>query len=73
LRPKNQLTLPERIAERLGVRAGDRLLFELDEAEPDHLHVRLLHRSYAGALEGVYGTAEEVAAYIRGERAAWGA
>ena len=71
LRPKNQLTLPERIAERLGVRAGDRLLFELDDAEPDRLHVRPLRRSYAGALAGVYGTTEEVAAYIHGERAAW--
>ncbi|MBI4495063.1 MAG: AbrB/MazE/SpoVT family DNA-binding domain-containing protein [Chloroflexi bacterium] len=73
LRQKNQLTLPEAIAKRLGAQPGDRLIFELDEADPRRVHVRLLRRSYAGALEGIYGeTPEEVAAYIQGERESWG-
>lgn len=72
LRRKNQLTLPEPIARRLGVGPGDRLLFELDENNPWHVEVRPLRRSYAGIWEGVCGhTAEEVAAYIEGERQSW--
>lgn len=73
LRPRNQVTLPEEIAARLGVEPGDRLVFEWDEAHPDRAQVRVIRRSYYGALEGIYGeTAEEVAAYLRGERESWG-
>ena len=71
LRKKNQLTLPEPIAERLGVGPGDRLLFETDDEDPDRVHIRRLRRSYAGILAGVYGTPEEAAAYLRDERASW--
>ncbi len=71
LRAKNQMTLPEPIAERLGARPGDRLILELDEQHPDRLQVRLVRRSYAGILNGVYGTPEEVTTYIEGERASW--
>ncbi len=71
LRRKRQLTLPKAVVERLGVEPGDRLIFRIDE---DHreVHVRPILRSYAGILEGVYGsTPEEVEEYIRGERASW--
>ena len=72
LRPKNQLTLPEAIAELLGVGPGDQLIFRLDEENPTEVHVRPVRRSYYGALEGVYGTTpEEVEEYVRGERASW--
>lgn len=72
LRKKNQLTLPEQIAEHLGVEPGDRLLFEVDPDDPECVHVRRIRRSYAGALEGIYGkTPEEVAEYLRNERASW--
>ena len=73
VRPKNQLTLPEAIAKRLGIQPGDRLVITVDDEDPDRLNVRRLRRSYYGILEGVYGkTPEEVAEYIRQERASWG-
>ncbi len=70
LRKKNQLTLPEPIAERLGVGPGDRLISEVDD-ETGAVSVRPLLRSYAGILNGVYGTPEEVQGYIDAERASW--
>jgi len=71
LRKKNQLTLPESIAEELGVRPGDRLIFKLDDQSRE-LSVRPIRRSYAGLFAGLYGaTPEEELAYIDGERASW--
>jgi len=72
LRPKNQLTLPEPIAAVLEARPDDLLLFEEDSSEPGTARVRLLPRTFAGALTGVYGTTEEVKAFLREEHAAWG-
>lgn len=73
VRPKNQLTIPEAIVKRLGIEPGDRLVFSVDEENPEQLRIRKLRRSYYGLLEGVYGkTPEEVAEYIRQERASWG-
>ena len=74
VRRKNQVTVPEALAERLGLHPGDRLVLRLEEG-PDGeqgFRARPLPRSYAGALRGVYGTPEEAAAYLAGERAAWG-
>ena len=71
LRAKNQLTLPEAIAERLGVEPGDRLVVAIDDEHPTKVEVRPLLRSYAGVLKGVYGTEEERAAYLAEERASW--
>lgn len=73
LRRKNQLTLPDEIAERLGVGPGDRLIVSLDEDQPTSVALRPLLRSYAGILKGVYGTPDEAAEYLRQERASWGA
>lgn len=73
LRPRNQITFPEEIAARLNVEPGDRLVIEWDEANPERAQVRVLRRSYYGALEGIYGeTPDDVAAYIRTERESWG-
>ncbi len=72
LRPKNQLTLPEAIVKRWRVEPGDRLLFLVDDGQPDEVRLRRIRHSYAGALAGVYGTPDEAAAYIRDERASWG-
>ncbi|MGH2352835.1 MAG: AbrB/MazE/SpoVT family DNA-binding domain-containing protein [Chloroflexota bacterium] len=72
LRKKNQVTIPEAIAERLGAKPGDQLMMEIDEATPGEARVRRLLRSYAGMLKGVYGTPEEAAEYLRRERASWG-
>ncbi len=72
LRAKNQLTLPEPIAEALGAEQNDVLVFEIDPSRPDVAIVHLIRAGFAGALTGTYGTTEEVKAFIREEHAAWG-
>ncbi|MFN8522570.1 MAG: AbrB/MazE/SpoVT family DNA-binding domain-containing protein [Chloroflexota bacterium] len=72
IRGKNQVTVPEVIASRLGITAGDRIVFELDEDAPDEVTVRAIRRSYAGALAGVYGNEEEARKYLQEERSSWG-
>ena len=72
LRAKNQLTLPEPIAEALGAELNDLLVFEIDPARPDVAVVHRVPGGFAGALTGVYGTSDEVKAFIREEHAAWG-
>ena len=73
LRPKNQVTLPEAVAARLGAAPGDRLIFEFDEARPERVQLRRVRRSYYGALAGVFSPPDEAAAYLREERASWDA
>lgn len=73
IRRKNQMTVPEVFAERLGLRPGDRLVLELEQGvdgQPE-IRARPLRRSYAGMLRGVYGTSEDAATYLAGERRAW--
>ena len=73
LRDKNQLTLPEAAARLLGAVPGDRLVMAIDEARPDVIELRRLRASYAGVAEGVYGANDqEIAEYLRAERASWG-
>ena len=71
LRQKNRLTLPGAIVRVLGAAPGDVIAFEADPAEPGIAHLRLLPRSFAGSLKGVYGTGGEMMEYLRGERASW--
>ena len=71
LRQKNQITLPEAVVRRLGLQTGDRLVIEVPESDPDRLEMRPIRRSYAGLLDGVYGTDEEALEYVRAERASW--
>ena len=71
LRPKNQLTLPEEVVRRLGLRPGDRLVVAIDDTQPGRAQLRPIRRSYAGILTGIYGTDEEALEYVRGERASW--
>jgi len=71
LRAKNQITVPEPIVAALEAQKDDRLVFEADAAEPGLIRVRLLPRTYAGSLTGVYGTSADVAAFLRDEHAAW--
>lgn len=73
LRPRYQLTLPEAVAAALAVAPDDRLVFEADPAEPGVVRVRKARGSWAGVLTGAYGTEEEFAAFLREERASWGA
>jgi len=72
LRPKNQLTLPGPVASALEARVDDRLLFEIDPADPAVVRLRRLPRDFAGSMTGVFGTTEETIAFVRGEREAWG-
>lgn len=72
LRMKNQLTLPEPIANALDAEPDDTLVFETDPDQPGTAVVRRVPRTFAGALPGVYGTTEEVKAYLRKEHEAWG-
>ena len=71
LRPKNQLTIPDAVVQRLGAHPGDQLLFEIDEENGVQVRVRVIRRSYAGVLAGVYGSPDERAEYLREERASW--
>ena len=68
---ENQLTLPEEVVRELGLQPGDRLVLEVDEANPCRVELRPIRRSYAGILDGVYGTDDEALAYVRAERASW--
>lgn len=71
LSQENQVTLPEEVVRQLDLQPGDRLVVEIDEANPCRVEVRPIRRSYAGLLDGVYGTDEEALAYVRAERASW--
>lgn len=71
VRAKNQMTLPDPIVKRLGVQVGDEVIVCFDDEEPGVVRVRPLRRSYAGVARGIYGSAEEAAEYVKGERASW--
>lgn len=70
---KNQITWPEKLAARMEVREGSRLLVVYDENTQVAV-VRRIRDSYAGTLRGVYGTGKgEVRAHLEEERASWAA
>jgi AbrB family looped-hinge helix DNA binding protein len=71
LEEKNQITIPDEVLSRLGLKPGDRLVMEIDEARPDRVQIRPIRRSYAGILDGMFGTDEEALEYVRSERASW--
>ena len=70
VRERNQLTLPAEAAAELGVAVGDRVVLSIPVGE-HYAIVRPVRASYAGVAVGLYGSPEEVAAYVEGERAAW--
>ena len=71
LRKKNQLTLPAPVANAIGARPNDLLVFEANPAEPNTVIVRRMPRSFAGAMPGVDGTTRDVIEFIRAEHATW--
>ncbi len=72
LRERNQLTLPDRVARALGVKAGDQIAVAFDEAAPGRAELRVMPASYAGMAARLYGdAATERAAYIAEERGSW--
>jgi bifunctional DNA-binding transcriptional regulator/antitoxin component of YhaV-PrlF toxin-antitoxin module len=70
VRAKNELTIPQVIAERHGIEPGQRVVL-VDAGNDDEFTVRVIRPSYAGALAGVFGTTGDKVAYVRGEREAW--
>lgn len=72
VRARYQVTLPESVADALAAGPDDRLVFEADPAEPGVVRVRKARASWAGAAAGVFGSEEEVLAFLREERASWG-
>jgi bifunctional DNA-binding transcriptional regulator/antitoxin component of YhaV-PrlF toxin-antitoxin module len=71
LNEKNELTLPDEVIKRLRLEPGNRLLITFEEGGPDRIQIRPLLRSYAGILNGMFGTDEEALEYVRAERASW--
>jgi AbrB family looped-hinge helix DNA binding protein len=71
VRGKNQITIPQAIAERHGIEPGRRLVI-VDTGDDDQFVVRVVRKSYAGIFSGLYGgTDEERAAYLRTLRENW--
>jgi AbrB family looped-hinge helix DNA binding protein len=71
VRAKNQITIPKRIAQAVGVEPGDRLIFVIDKCQPDQVRLYRLPKSFAGIAPLAYGGAEDAVAYVRAEREAW--
>jgi bifunctional DNA-binding transcriptional regulator/antitoxin component of YhaV-PrlF toxin-antitoxin module len=72
VRARYQLTLPEPVAAALSAGPDDRLVFEPDPSEAGVVRVRKARTRWAGAVPGVFGSEEEVLAFLREERASWG-
>ena len=70
VRTKNQITIPQPVAERHGIEVGQRLVI-VDSGVEGEFTVRVIRPSYAGALAGVFGTTQQNVAYVPGEREAW--
>ena len=70
VREKNQMTIPQAVAERHQIGPGQKFLI-VDAGEANEFIVRVLPRTYAGALAGVFGTTDENVAYVRREREDW--
>ena len=69
LRNKNQMTLPAKLTSKLGLKAGDRLLMEV--RDDGRIELRPLLRSYEGIFAGLFKDSEDIANYLREERASW--
>jgi hypothetical protein len=68
LREKNQLTLPSAVVSKIGAHIGQRFIVE---SRGNTVLLHLVPDSFAGTMEGVYGSSEDANAYVEGERAAW--
>lgn len=71
LRTKNQITVPDPIVRLLELEQNDTLVFAIDPDVPGVAHVRVLPRTFAGALTGTYGTTTDVTRFLREEHADW--
>ncbi len=71
LRAKNQVTMPDPIVKALDAEVDDIIVFQADPEEAGLVHLRVLPRTFAGSMRGVYGTTAEVLEFQRKEHAAW--
>jgi bifunctional DNA-binding transcriptional regulator/antitoxin component of YhaV-PrlF toxin-antitoxin module len=69
VRDKNQITIPRPVAERHNIEPGQRIVI-VDVGTDDEFVIRILRRTYAGALTGVFG-ADEGAESAEDDREAW--
>jgi bifunctional DNA-binding transcriptional regulator/antitoxin component of YhaV-PrlF toxin-antitoxin module len=70
VRAKNQITIPQLIAERHCIEPGQRLVI-VDTGLNHEFTIRVIRSSYARTLAGIFGTTEENVAYVRRERGDW--
>ena len=70
LRARNQLTIPDLIAEASGIEPGETFVVELAPDEPETIRLHRLRTSYAGALRGLWG--DDAGKYLDEERGSWG-
>ena len=68
VRARNQITIPDRIAQAAGIEEGETLVVELVPDDPDLRRLRRVRGSYAGALTGVYAPVDE---YLEELRSDW--
>lgn len=68
LRARNQLTLPDRVVQAVGLTEGDRFIVDTDPNDPDVVRLRRIRDTYAGTLASVYGDATDALAE---ERSSW--
>lgn len=69
---KGQIVIPHAVRERLGIKAGDRLVIVAGEQEAVLMTASRYAKSLKGLARGIYGrTREEIDAYVKGERRTW--
>jgi len=71
LRDRNQLTLPDRIVERMHLAPGDRLVAAFDVADPEVVRLRKIRGSYAGIGATLWKDEADVRTYLEKERQDW--
>lgn len=71
LRPKNQLTVPRRVAEAMRLEPGDRLIFVVDEEGSSYARLYRMPKSLAGIAPDAYGGRGDAKGYLQAERATW--
>ena len=72
LSSKSQVTIPASVCRSLGLQPGDKLAVTLEE---EHITLtpkpRNYTKAYGGKLKGLYGSAEEIEAYLKDVRSSW--
>ena len=70
---KGQVVIPIEVRRRLWIRAGDSLVIISGDHEAIVMKPGRYAESLRGMAKGVYGrTREDIDAFVRGERQAWG-